>query len=314
MTPLREELLHLLLDAGLTEAEIEQEVASKMEEFKGMMTERGIIYLIAKERGIELPLPHSNDNLMGTESIEVANEELDYEEFRIPITDVKDGMINVEIRGKIMRKGTPRKFSRKDGSAGMVGNFTIQDESGSIPIVVWNEQAKILAQDAFQAGEMVRILKGYAKLGQQGDLEMHIGDKGQVILNPSDLDKAVQSKIDQIRLSSKGKPMANEQALSEVQKQMESREFIPCVTGMAMLDSFREITTKDGRTVPLLKVVLKDDTSAINVNVWGEEAPRIAREVQDGMNITITNLHVKLNTYSEQKELNYTKKSSILVK
>jgi hypothetical protein len=118
-----------LIKEGMSEEEIELALKQKKNEFRGFMTIDGMLYLIAKEHGIAL---------QGTELdlkvYSAAEEEIDYDEFTIPIGEVKEGMGNIVLVGKITRIFGLREFNRNDGSVGMVGSFILQDVNDSIKI------------------------------------------------------------------------------------------------------------------------------------------------------------------------------------
>ena len=58
------------------------------------------------------------------------------------------------------------------------------DPTGTVKIVLWDERADIVNQEYFKVDEFVRVVGGYAKLGQNEALEVHLGKKGTVILSP----------------------------------------------------------------------------------------------------------------------------------
>ena len=56
-----EELYQKLLDSGISEAELEKRVRNKASEYGGFMSKQGILFLIAKEKGIYIQSPHEDD-------------------------------------------------------------------------------------------------------------------------------------------------------------------------------------------------------------------------------------------------------------
>ncbi|MFH1182485.1 MAG: OB-fold nucleic acid binding domain-containing protein, partial [Candidatus Woesearchaeota archaeon] len=55
------------------------------------------------------------------------------------------------------------------------------DETGTIRVVLWNEQAKRLAE--LKKGDVVRIESGYVRPRQDG-VELHLGDRSVLTINP----------------------------------------------------------------------------------------------------------------------------------
>ncbi|MFW9930952.1 MAG: hypothetical protein ACFFD1_16305, partial [Candidatus Thorarchaeota archaeon] len=87
--------------------------------------------------------------------------------------------------------------------------------------------------------------------------------------------------------------------------------FIKRVKGYIQIEDFREITKKDGSKTFILKLVLSDNSMAIKLVVWGMNAVRMFKHIQDGDYVLFQNLGVRENTFTNSKELVYTQKSSL---
>jgi len=71
------------------------------------------------------------------------------------ISDLKPRMGNVEIEVTVKEIGEVREFE-KFGKAGRVATATVQDETGEIPLSLWNEQI-----DEMDVGDKIKITNGY---------------------------------------------------------------------------------------------------------------------------------------------------------
>ncbi len=76
------------------------------------------------------------------------------------ISELKAGTGNVEIAGEIVNIETPREIN-KMGRVLRVANATIKDDSGTITLVLWNDDI-----DKVQAGNQVKITNGYVNTWQ----------------------------------------------------------------------------------------------------------------------------------------------------
>ena len=161
-----EELYQRLLDSGFSEAELEKQVKNKAKEFGGFMSERGILFVIAKEKGVRLRSPDIDQQLC-----EMYEEEFDYDDFTIDISEVKESMTNIVLLGKILKVFQAREFARKDGSTGAVCSFSLADSIGTVKVVLWDEHAKTAKNEYFRVGELVRVIGGYAKTGKMATLK-----------------------------------------------------------------------------------------------------------------------------------------------
>lgn len=103
------------------------------------------------------------------------------------ISDLKPRTGNADIEGEITSMEPPRTFS-KFGKEGKVVNATLKDESGSITLTLWNDQA-----DQVKVGDRVKITKGW--VGEwQGENQLSTGKFGSLeILSGSGATQPSQS-------------------------------------------------------------------------------------------------------------------------
>ncbi|UCC20133.1 MAG: hypothetical protein JSV62_02295 [Promethearchaeota archaeon] len=306
-----EEIYQVLINAGITEEEIYQEIKEKETEFQGFLTKQAILYLIAKDHGVSVISKGNNDILN-----HIAEDLIDYNDFSIPIASVTENMSNIVIAGKINNIFPNRKFKRKDGTIGSVGSFEICDQSECIKIVLWDDGTKVMENSYFRKGEIVQVISGYSKKGINDNLEIHIGRNGKLILAPKNLilPKVVKSEKIETGLQSafKKKKVDNKESWT-IQNLLEKEGFIKFISGIVQKDIFKEITLKNGEKTFLLKLNLSDDSSSIRVNIWGVKAVELFKKIKDGDHVKLTNLVIKLNSYSNEKEFNTTKSSNIEV-
>lgn len=89
------------------------------------------------------------------------------------LSDVHSGQ-EATVKGMITRIIPPREFTRKNGQQGKVVNLILSDSSGSLPIVLWNEDVSLVESGKIQQNSVVKIINGYSKQGLQGT-EVHVG-------------------------------------------------------------------------------------------------------------------------------------------
>jgi hypothetical protein len=94
------------------------------------------------------------------------------------IKDIAPGCKNITIDGKIAKIHKPHEFTRKDGSKGKVGSFTIKDESGTIRVVVWDDKTQLFNEKSFNIGKEIVLENVYSKLNTfkgLSKIELHVG-------------------------------------------------------------------------------------------------------------------------------------------
>ena len=89
------------------------------------------------------------------------------------IKDLEPRQSNVEVVATIKSIDEPREFE-KFGNPGKVANATIEDESGSMKLTLWNEQI-----EKVKVGDKIHITNGYVN-EWQGESQLTTGKFGQL--------------------------------------------------------------------------------------------------------------------------------------
>lgn len=298
-----DDIYQALLNAGITEDDIERQVNEKYNEFQGFMSKQAILFLIAKDHGLDIISLNTDDLIY---------QEIDYNDFAIPISKITEIMSNIVITGRILRIFDTNNFVRKDGSPGKVGSFVINDKSGTIKIVLWDEQAKILKKKFFRTGEIVQVIGGYSKLGLKNEIEVHLSKAGKIILSPKDVDFSEITDLDVFKdIKAQGSWTLKNNSRLSIKELYDKEGFIKSITGIIQIEEFKEIIKKNGENTFLLKLILKDDTSSIKVLVWGMNAVEYLKNISDGNGVKLSNVVLKENPYTNEKELVFTKNSRL---
>ncbi len=298
-----EELYQKLLASGFTEVELEKQVKNKAKEFGGFMSEQGILFVIAKENGIYLQSSDINEQLY-----KEFEEEIDYDDFTIDISEIKEDMTNIVLLGKILQIYETREFTRKDGTPGIVGSFLLGDISQTIKVILWDDKVNITKNEFFRKNELIRIIGGYCRMGRDSNLEVHLGKKGRIVLSPQNVSKNAERKLNNLEYD-QNQIDSPQKLTSKIKDLIERYKYIKIIQGLIQIEEFKEVNTKTGEKTFLLKVILSDESKEIRVIIWGMNAIECLKVLSNGDFVEITNLAVKQNTYTDEKELLFTKHS-----
>ena len=96
------------------------------------------------------------------------------------IAELVEGQ-EADLYARVLKSGQIKEFAKADGGKGKMAALLIGDETGSIRLVLWDEQAD-LANKATE-GTTLRIEGAMVKKGMR-DLELHLGWHGRLMLNP----------------------------------------------------------------------------------------------------------------------------------
>ena len=89
------------------------------------------------------------------------------------ISEIKDGSMKINVTGKVVEKEETREVTTRFGRT-KVANAVLEDESGTITVVLWGEEA-----DKINQGDSVKIENGYVK-EWNGSLQLSVGKFGKL--------------------------------------------------------------------------------------------------------------------------------------
>ncbi|MFX1391919.1 MAG: hypothetical protein ACFE9Z_17780, partial [Promethearchaeota archaeon] len=152
---------------------------------------------------------------------------------------------------------------------------------------------------------------GYSKKGIDNSLEVHLSKKGKLVLAPDgvNLPKSVAQKNLKI-VKQKNPDKSSSFTIEDLYKK---EGFIRFIKGTVHIDEFRELALKNGEKSFLLKLILNDDSASIRINIWGIKAVEYIKLINERDYVKISNVFLKVNSYSNEKELNFTKSSRLEV-
>ena len=255
----------IIEETGLSRNEINDMMEEKKKELKGLISEEGALFIIAKELGVDVK----------DENKELLND------FEINVSDIDHNMKNLTLIGRIKEIYNIHKFNKNDGGIGYVGSFLLHDNTGDIRVVLWDEQTKIFEDPNFEINELVKILNGSAKKGKYGGTEINIGRYGKVILSPDDID---YKKYPKIKLTT-----------TEISVIDLSLKSVSIEGKVIQKSSIREFTRKDGTLGNVGSLTMLDSTGSVRVTFWNEDTKKLNEIKTDDM-MLITNLTPRLNT------------------
>lgn len=256
----------IIQDTGLTRKEIRNLVEEKKDELKGLITDEGALFLIAKEYGVD-----------------VRNENVDLlKDIDVKISDISLNMKNITLVGRIKAIYKVFDFERENEEKGYVGSFLLHDNTGEIRIVVWNEHVNIFKDQNFRENELVKILNGYAKEGKYG-LEVHIGRIGKIILSPDDVDYKKYPKIKEEFIE-----------INKVNTELKSVSIEGKILNKFPIKNFNR---NSGEIGSVQSIILMDNTGNSRITFWDEDISKI-KEFGQGDYVSITNLKPRESSFS----------------
>lgn len=158
-------------------------------------------------------------------------------------------IVHAHINKKVNIAGTVRDlfaasdFKRQDSSSGRVMRFVLADETGEMPVVVWNEKVDEI-EKILEKGVRLQIVNAKVKKALGGKLEVHV-DGGTYV-----------------------EALAFEEVFLKVADLKQGLNRVNVEGEVATKPILRDVKTSNGETVKLAIFELKDETGKIWFSAW----------------------------------------------
>ncbi|HNV01533.1 MAG TPA: OB-fold nucleic acid binding domain-containing protein [archaeon] len=189
-------------------------------------------------------------------------------------TELKAGMSNINIFGKIIRKFPCKEFENSERK-GRVCSFQLGDESAIIKASAWNDKATIL--ENFLEGDTIEITNAYTKEGKFGT-ELHLGYTSEIkksekeinSITQTDNNKYLEKKLNQINQGDnvlvEGKIIKiSDGKLSYLICEKCNKKATKTENGV-FCEKCGEVS---GKQNPVLSAVINDDTNETQITMFG---------------------------------------------
>lgn len=90
------------------------------------------------------------------------------------ISELKSGMNNITVSGKVMEVSEPRTVQTKYGSRIDVATATLEDDSGQVKLTLWGKRI-----GEVKAGDEVEVKNGFVK-DFKGELQLSLAKDGEL--------------------------------------------------------------------------------------------------------------------------------------
>jgi ssDNA-binding replication factor A large subunit len=233
----------------------------------GLIAEETLLRLIAAKYGVEVFQERTDRRLL--------------------ISHLVPSLRNVTVTGRVVVVYPSRTFTGE--KSGKVANLMIADKDATLRVVLWNDNADLVESGELKAGQIIRFLHGYTREDRKGKVELHLGSKSQIEVNPQNVKADEYPAIDKFatKISMLSKAQSNVHVAGTV------KEVFP-------VSAF---TRSDMSTGTVMRFTLMDETGEIPVVVWNEKAEELGRTVNVNAKIRLVNAKVKENSSNGELEV-----------
>ena len=213
---------------------------------------------------------------------------MDFPTIRKFVTDIETVMhshrnAKVNVIGTVERMFEPSVFERQDSTAGRVMRLILSDESGQMPIVVWNEKVDEIER-SLQPNSRLAIVSGKLRTANEA-AEIHVDSGTYVEL------------------------LEEEDEFTKVEGVSEKRRRINIEGQVITKPVTKEVKTFRKESVRVACFELKDETGRIWVSAWRDQAD-LVKDLDVGARIVLRNAYVRKG-FGDQPEISTQSTTSI---
>ncbi|KKG11677.1 replication factor A [Methanosarcina sp. 2.H.T.1A.15] len=210
-----------------------------------------------------------------------SEEEVDVASSNQNIKDIKDGMGDLNLTGKVLEVSEVKTFQRKDGSSGRVGNLMIGDSTGTLRVTLWDEKTDFL--DEIEYGDTVELINAYARENAfTQKVELQIGNRS--IIRKSEKEIEYKEEFTPVE---------------DIKADMNNINISGRILDISEVRTFEK---KDGSAGRVGNILLGDSTGKIRLTLWDEKTDFLD-EIEFDETVEVLNAYSRENTFSQQVEL-----------
>jgi ssDNA-binding replication factor A large subunit len=291
---LEEVIRTIVSQTGLSREEIRKKIDATIASFDGLLTEVGAALIIGDKLGVKVNAHQADPGSQGDSS---------GMDSALKIKDVIEGtkkntsLKNIIVFGRVASITPPREFQKKDGRKGAVAAITLKDATGQIRVSCWDQKAN-LVDSSIKQGAIIGIINAYTKIGRDGDVEVHVDNRGTLKPKPDDLDESTFPAAEPISATS------SSSVIGTIKSVPESATFTSFTAKVQEKFPPKTFTKKDGSEGSVARVRVVDESGSTFVVFWADRM-----EDYNGLNAgeayQFEGLAVKKNTFGNNTTLEF---------
>jgi replication factor A1 len=263
----------------ISRQELMERLEKEREKTAGFISDESLLRMIASEFGIEVS----------------------HEEFLAPtllVNDLVPNLNDVTVIGRVVAVFPSKTFKAEEG--GKFASLLVADKSGILRVVLWNDKTNLIDSGMLKVGQIIRFTHGYTRENRSGKVELHIGDKGYIQINPQDVNVKDYPDIGKFAIKIK------EITKAYINKNL---HLIGIIKEVFPIATFKR---KDSSTGKVQRFILSDETGELSVVVWNEKVDELEKKLRKGVKVQIVNakakkaanegleMHIDTGTYVEE--------------
>ena len=242
----------------ITEGQILEKLQTEKSRTGGLLGDETLLRLIAAKYGVEVQQKTINND------------------GNLSISHLFAGLYDVTVAGRIVAIFPARTFEGE--KPGKFATLMIADNDGILRVVLWNDKADLVEKGELKVGQAIRLLHGYTRLDLYGKVELHIGTKSQIEIEPQEKPSEYIT-IDKFATK-----------ISCLTKTSGNVHLSGAVKAILGLTKFTRTDQSDGT---VMRFTLADDSGEVTVVAWNEKAQELEKTLKPNACLQLGNAKVK---------------------
>ncbi len=242
----------------ITAAQILQRLSSEKSRTGGLLGDETLLRLIAAKYGVEV-----QQNTIRNDG-------------NLSISRLFAGLYDVTVAGRLVAVFPARTFEGE--KPGKFATLMITDNDGILRVVLWNDKADLVEKGELKVGQAIRLLHGYTRQDLYGKVELHIGEKSQIEIEPQEKASAYPA-IDKFATKIN--------CLSKTSGNVHLSGNVKSVLGLT------KFTRSDQSDGTVMRFTMGDDSGEVTVVAWNEKAQELEKTLKANASLQLGNAKVK---------------------
>lgn len=249
--------------------EIESKLQRERQKTNGLISDETLIRFIASKFGIDFQGHYAKPP-------------------ELTLLDLVPSLNDITVVGRIVAVFPPKTF--KGNKSGKFASFLIADRRGVLRVVLWNAKTSLIESGQIKTGQIIQISHGYTKEDHAGKVELHIGDKSEIEINPTNVQAAEYPNIDKFTMK------INEAMHVHVNRRVNLAGTVKKVFPKSTFER------QDSSTGKMMRLILADDTGEISMVAWNEKVDELEGILNGRCGLRVVNAKVKKRTVGNDLE------------
>ena len=256
-----EGIIEQILSSGASSSreEVWRRINEKKRVAGGFLTDETAARLVASELGVDVELE-------------------DAYSMEFPIGELVLGLNNVSVVGRVVFVYPLQNYTRKNGVGGQFERLIVADKTGMLRVLLWDNKTSLMRDCNVTRGQILRVLHGYVREARDGQLELHLGNRGELQVNPEDVKESDFP--------------AAESFLEGIGKLAKNRKKASVAGVVESVSSLKVFQREDKTEGKVLRLTLKDASGSVAVVFWNGKADAF-KDLRVGERLQVLDARVK---------------------